>query len=123
MVTAAQSLAGGRPTIQLICTLDYTLDGENAERSEASGEELLTVRSAPDGRAVLKLQGLGAEFVRTVTEDEIVGETEYFVGGIHVRQEIVVNRATGSYRRILEVADGAGLFHFGDCRRLTEPKS
>jgi hypothetical protein len=114
----SQGQSSERLSIRLICKLDYTLDRENRERSEASGEELLAVSYALDGRAVLELQDLGADLLGTVTDDEIAGRTEYFVRGIHVRQEILIDRRTGSYRRTVAVADGAGLFHFGDCREI-----
>jgi hypothetical protein len=117
VVATSQGTSGGRLTLWLTCALDYRLDAETGQRSAASGDELLTVSYASGGRAVLKLQNLGAELIGSVTDERIVGATEYFLRGVHVRQEIVIERATGAYRRTLEVADGAPVIHVGTCRQ------
>jgi hypothetical protein len=117
-----QSSANETQIIRLICTLDYSLDGRDAKRTETSGEDFLTVRYGPDGRATIKKDELGAEFLGTVTDDEIVGDTEYDVSDTHIRQSIVVSRFTGSYRRTFIAGDAPGLIFYGDCRRVTEPK-
>lgn len=100
--------------LKLICTYSHTVD-ENGQ-SATTGEKLLTVTKSGNGHAVIKKQGLGAEFVGNVSEDEIRGETEYQIGGVTYRETFDINRFTGAFTNTFGTRSGAGLVHYGKCR-------
>jgi hypothetical protein len=72
---AATKLYAAESTIRLICKYSHTINDEG-KSSGTSGEDLITIHYSENGVAVIKKQGqgLGAEFIGTITEEQIYGE-------------------------------------------------
>lgn len=107
-------------TLKLICAYSYTVDAKG-QSNPTAGEELLTVTKSGDGHAVIKKQDLGAEFVGSVSEDTIRGETEYQIQGVTYKETLDINRVTGTFTFTFGNQSSAGLVHHGTCRPASKP--
>lgn len=106
--------------IRLVCRYSYTIDAKGA-RSGTTGESLLTVKYSRDGQATIKKQDLGAEFRGTITDEQIVGETDYKIQETTYHQELRINRYTGAFEITFGVLGKEnGLVHYGKCIPATE---
>lgn len=108
-------------TIHLICKYSHTIDNE-AKSSRTSGETFITVKSRDNGIVIINKQGLGAEFIGKITDEEIYGETEYTVSGAAYQQTLSINRYTGAFEETFTIKGSGGLIHHGNCELLTEKK-
>lgn len=106
--------------LKLICAYSYTVDAKGQSNS-TTGEILLTVNKSGDGHAVIKKQGLGAEFVGSVSEDVIRGETAYQIQGVTYKETLDINRVTGAFTFTFGNQSGAALVHHGTCRPASKP--
>jgi len=109
-------------TIRLVCKYSHTIDADGAS-SETSGEDLVTINYLDNGQAIIKKQGLGAEFIGKISEEEIKGDTEYEISNLKVQQSILVNRYTGSFEITFRtVGSKGGLIHYGTCEAVSKKK-
>ena len=107
-------------TIQLTCRHSYTID-ENGVKSKTTGEDLLTVKPSKHGKAIIKKQGLPAEFHGTISDEGIAGETSYKIQGVTYHQELRINRYNGEYAITFGIlGKKSGLIHYGKCSTATE---
>lgn len=109
-------------TIRLICKYSHTINAEG-EISGTSGEELITVNYSDNGDAIIKKQGLGAEFIGTISDEEIYGKTEYGISGRTFQRTLRINRFTGALEITFEIIGSkGGLIHYGICEPVTKKK-
>ncbi len=102
-------------TFRLICTYSHTVDDRGLSKPTAS-ESLIAVTKFEGGRAILRKEGLGAEFTGAISEEEISGETEYKMQETTYKETLHINRFTGSFMFSFGTQSGAGLVHYGNCR-------
>ena len=114
LVLCQQGIAASE-MLRLICTYSYSVD-DKGQRTPTSGEHLITVSHSGDGRAIIKKQGLGAEFTGSISHEEIRGETQYQIGGITFKETIEINRFTGSLVAMFGTPNGSGIVYYGTCR-------
>jgi hypothetical protein len=106
--------------IKLTCRYSYTID-ENGRKSKTTGEDLLTVKPSKNGKTKIKKQGLPAEFHGTISDEAIVGETNYKIQGVTYHQELRIKRYTGEYAITFGIlGKKSGLIHYGKCSAATE---
>ena len=111
-----------RNTIRLICKYSHTINTEG-KSSGTSGEDLITVNYSDNGDAIIKKQGLGAEFTGTITDEEVYGKTEYKISGSTIQQTLMINRYTGAFEITFEIIGSkGGLIHYGICELVTKQK-
>jgi hypothetical protein len=113
-------LAAAQKTIRLICKYTHTID-DQGKTTGTSGEDLVTVDYSENGSAIIKKQGLGAEFSGTVNEEEIRGETRYKIQSLVFHQTLTINRYTGAFEITFGVeGEKAGLIQYGKCKPETQ---
>ena len=109
-------------TIRLICKYSHTIEADGSI-SRTSGEDLVTVNYSDSGAAIIKKQGLGAEFKGTISNEEIEGKTEYEISGSIIQQTIVINRYTGAFEITFKIIGSeGGLIHCGTCEPVAKKK-
>jgi hypothetical protein len=108
-------------TLRLMCTYLHTTD-ENGKAFPTEGDDLFTVTFDSSGRAQVKREGLGAVFLGTVSDEEIVADVTYDLQGASYAQHLVINRYSGKITLSYGVAGKAGLTHFGKCRAADQRK-
>jgi hypothetical protein len=107
-------------TLRLVCTYTQTVMADGRV-SRTSGDDLVTVTYAANGRAIIRIQDVGAELIGTVTPEEISGETTYQLDSRIIRRGIWVNRYTGKFKSVFQyVDDGKGMTHYGSCRPVNQ---
>ena len=106
--------------IRLVCPYSYTIDAKGVQ-SGTTGESLLSVKYSRDGQATIKKQDLGAEFRGTITDEQIVGETNYKIQETTFHKELRINRYTGAFEITFGVlGKETGSVHYGKCIPATE---
>ena len=109
-------------TIRLICKYSHTIDADGSS-SRTSGEDLVTVNYTDNGDATIKKQGLGAEFVGKISDEEIYGETTYEISELTFHQTLRINRYTGAFEITFKtIGSEDGLIHCGICEPITKKK-
>ena len=110
-------------TIRLICKYSHTFDADWTS-SRTSGEDLVTVNYTDNGEATIKRQGLGAEFVGKISDEEIYGETAYKIQGLTFHETLRINRYTGAFEITFKIIGGSkgGLIHSGTCEPISVKK-
>jgi hypothetical protein len=109
-------------TLRMVCTLEYMVGGDNHAQA-TTGEELVTVVYQGNGDGVMRRQDVEATFRARVTDEEILGDTEYDVQSTHIHEQIHINRYTAEYRRFYIVgSNSSGLLFVGKCAKVTAPK-
>ena len=109
-------------TIRLICKYSHTIEADGSS-SGTSGEDLVTVSYSDNGAAIIRKQGLGAEFKGTISDEEIQGKTEYKISGSTIQQTIVINRYTGAFEITFKIIGSeGGLIHCGTCEPVAKKK-
>lgn len=109
-------------TIQLICKYSHTIEVDGRS-SGTSGEDLVTVNYSDNGEAIIRKQGLGAEFSGTISDEQIQGKTEYRISGSTIQQTIVINRYTGAFEITFKIIGSeGGLIHCGTCELVAKRK-
>jgi len=109
-------------TIRLICKYSHTIEADGTS-SRTTGEDLVTVNYSDNGVAIIKKQGLGAEFIGTISDEKIQGETEYEISGSKIQQTIVINRYTGTFEITFHIIGAkGGLIHCGICEPVAKKK-
>ena len=99
-------------TIRLVCKISHSVDEKGY--SPTSGDNLLTVTFLDEGKATIRKQGLGAQFVASISKEMIVGHT-IWGGDLQVKESISINRFTGSFENNIQAKGKAGLIFFGTC--------
>lgn len=108
--------------IRLICKYSHTIDADG-KSSSTSGKDLVTVTYSNDGKAIIKKQGLGAQFSGTITDEEIKGNTKYKISESTIQQAIVINRYTGIFEITFKIMGSkGGLIHCGSCESVENKK-
>lgn len=112
----------GENTIRLICKYSHTIKADGRS-SGTSGEDLVTVNYSDNGEAIIRKQGLGAEFNGTISDEVIQGKTEYKMSESTIQQTIVINRYTGAFEITFKIIGSeGGLIHCGTCESVAKKK-
>lgn len=112
----------GENTIRLICKYSHTIKADGRS-SGTSGEDLVTVNYSDNGEAIIRKQGLGAEFNGTISDEVIQGKTEYKMSESTIQQTIVINRYTGAFEITFKIIGSeGGLIHCGICESVAKKK-
>ena len=106
-------------TIRLICKYSNTVDKQGNSR-ETTGENLVTVTYSDNGKAIIKKDDLGAEFIGTISEEKIYGETNYQIQNSMFYQTLIINRYTGAFEITFRITGKSdGIVHYGKCEKAT----
>ena len=108
-------------TIRLECAWSSSADAmTGSPLGETTGTKLITIHLPQRGKAVLHKEGLGAAFHAGVTTEQIEAETTYKIGPIQHREQIIINRFTGTIENRILLGDPPtdGIVHYGKCKAL-----
>ena len=102
-------------TIRLTCKYSHSIDAQE-DITEVSGEELITIKYSDNSQAIIKIQDKGTEYIGSVSEEEIVGETNYKIQDNTYYETLIINRHTGAFLRTSGIVGGIdGIVYFGRC--------